>query len=427
MKILLIFAYTLTNNNAMATVHFKLKDPKSDSPSLIYLIFSFGYTKEIAETGKKKYIPLKYSTKLKVLPQYWNTETARVSEASGFETAREFNERLDEIELNIKDIYRKLVDRNFEVVPWVLSRELNFRMGRKSKKRSLSFDDFVEKYIEHSKIRKSPATISKYQKTVFHLNAYAAKKNKKLNFESFNLNFYKDFTSYLQVDLGFSDNTVGKYIATLKLFLNEAASKGVNKHMGFKHKSFRIKSEKVDKVVLAEEEIQRICHFNFSSRRLERIKDIFCILCYSGISYGELKSVDISHVFTENEVKYLPIGFKTNRRTIPLHVKVQDIIARYGGDFPEIISQQRINEYLKEVLFEIFKDEQGNVSSEYLTVSCETAKRSFVLMLYNQGVDLETILYLGGFKQAPSFLLKHLEKNKKSGELLVEHPFFNRK
>ena len=50
----------------MAKVLFKLKEPKSISETLIYATFYFEYDR------------LKYSTREKILPKYWNEEEMRV-------------------------------------------------------------------------------------------------------------------------------------------------------------------------------------------------------------------------------------------------------------------------------------------------------------------------------------------------------------
>lgn len=409
----------------MATVHFKLKDIHADKPSLIYLIFSFGYSKISEETGKKVYYPLKYSTKLKIHPEYWNSETARVNELSGFEQAKEFNARLDEIEFNVKAIYRRLVEKNIQLAPWILTRELNLRLGRKSKKRALSFYDFAEKFIEHEKLKKKPATITKYYKTLDHLRNFQDYKEKKLDFDSFTLAFYKEFTNYLRQELKFSHNTIGKYIASLKLILSEAAAKGVNKNLSFKHKGFKIKREKIHSIILSEEEIAKIEAFDCQNERLQKVKDLFLLMTFSGLSYTELLMLDRFERVEQNKRDYLCVLNENSKRILPIHYKVDEILSKYSG-LPVRISQQRMNEYLKDLMKEVFQTEDGELEKKYMAVSTDVARRSFAMMLYNNGIRLEHILYVLGFKQTPAFLIDCIEKSKKNEDIYLELNFFAR-
>lgn len=411
----------------MPTVHFKLKDVNSSKPTIIYLIFSFGYTKINPETNKKVYLPLKYSTKLKIHSDYWNPDTARVNENSEFKEAREYNLRLDEIEFNIKDIYRKLVDKDMQVLPWVLSRELNLRLGRKSKKRSLTFFDFSDKFIEHAKLKKSPATISKYRKTIQHIENYVEHSSKVIDFDSFNLNFYKDFNTYMRDELHFTQNTIAKYIATLKLILNEASIKGVNKNLIFKHKNFKIKTEKSLSFFLNQEELNKISQFKTDNPKINTVKNIFLILSYTGLAYSELIQLnDTSFVVSEGR-KYIKVKKNNRVRIVPLHWEVEKILSANKGLLEKLLSQQRLNEYLKNLASLVFMEDIENGQSKYLQLCTETAKRSFLILLYNNVVNLETILYYSGYKQTPSFLMRYIERSKNENELFIHHSFFERK
>lgn len=55
------------------------------------------------------------------------------------------------------------------------------------------------------------------------------------------------------------------------------------------------------------------------------------------------------------------------------------------------------------------------------------SKAFFLILLYNNVVNLETILYYSGYKQTPSFLMRYIERSKNENELFIHHSFFERK
>ncbi|HTA62783.1 MAG TPA: Arm DNA-binding domain-containing protein, partial [Bacteroidia bacterium] len=97
----------------MASATFVLKQPKSKDKTLIYLLFRY--------QGQK----LKYSTKQKVLPKFWNPENQRVRETKNFNQYAEFNALLQKIEDKVYDCYRKMLIDNITPTTDKLRKELN--------------------------------------------------------------------------------------------------------------------------------------------------------------------------------------------------------------------------------------------------------------------------------------------------------------
>ena len=111
----------------MAKISFYLVDKKA-SESKLFCFINYGLFS--IENGQKKYLPLKYTTNIKVIPSLWNTKTNRVIESikwanpetysiSKFaveESARErfnkINKDLALFELETKEIIDRLTINN---------------------------------------------------------------------------------------------------------------------------------------------------------------------------------------------------------------------------------------------------------------------------------------------------------------------------
>lgn len=64
----------------MPEAKFVLKEPKGNTPTLVYLFYNFNYTR------------LKYSTGEKIHPKFWNVNKQRAKETAQFIQYPEFNQ-----------------------------------------------------------------------------------------------------------------------------------------------------------------------------------------------------------------------------------------------------------------------------------------------------------------------------------------------
>ena len=82
-------------------------------------------------------------------------------------------------------------------------------------------------------------TIQKYNTVFGRLKEFANGYSRRLDFDTIDLKFHDDFTRFLSTSKNFSTNNVGKYIQTLKTFLNEATVNGFITKMDYKSNRFK--------------------------------------------------------------------------------------------------------------------------------------------------------------------------------------------
>lgn len=407
----------------MAQARFVLKEPNSNTETLIYLLFSFNNQR------------LKYSFKEKINPKFWNSERQRAKETKAFLEYPEFNARLNHIEILIHNIYRRLLNDNIIPTPKLLRDELNEVLTEKQKvNKNVTFIEFIEKQISNS--TKRPRTIISYKQALRVLKEYCTEKKTTLTFEDINHYFYNDFINYLR-ERNYAENTIGSHIKRLKIFMNEAFENKLTTNLDFKSVRFKKPHENSEKIYLNLDEIKKLYELDLSSnKRLDNVRDLFLIGCYTGLRFS-----DLSKITTDNFInKKTQLKVKTEKTgevvVIPLHNVVKDIVHKHNNSIPKVISNQKMNEYLKEVaLLAELKDKvsipitkggikQINVYEKWELVTVHTARRSFATNMYLLDIPTISIMKITGHKTERAFMQYIKITQEENANKLLNHPFF---
>lgn len=370
---------------------------------------------------------LKYYSTESIHPKFWNKEVQRAKKSMEFREHPEFNTRLSNIEATIQNIFRKYQNDNNHAVPEPLMlKELLDTQLRKKQLRVNSFFSLFEELIAQTKNGTrldtktgkplSPNTSKVYNTSLKHLTNFQKIYKKKIDFDSIDVEFYNDYIEYLIRTVKLSTNTVGKHIQVIKLIMNEATEIGLNKNLSYKSKRFKIVKEKADSIYLSIDEIHEIEALDLSqNERLERVRDLFLVGCHTGLRFSDfsiLKPEQIRGGFIETT------QVKTGDPVIiPIHDTVARIIKKYEGNLPKAISNQKMNDYLKEIgklsptlqqsTFKTLtkggvKEKRTYQKWELLTT--HTARRSFATNEYLAGMQTVTIMAITGHRSEQAFL-----------------------
>ncbi|PRY08866.1 site-specific recombinase XerD [Pontibacter ummariensis] len=407
----------------MASTTFVLKEPTSKDETLVYMLFRFNNKR------------LKFSTGEKILPKFWNPEKQRAKETKQFPDYLEFNTRLDNCESAIKTVHRRLV--NDKILPTVanLKEELLKELLDEEEQEGMTLFKFIEELIKTTS--KRPNTIKNYKQAQARLTEYRTARKRKLDFEDINLDFYYDFTKYLQ-DKKYSVNSIAGFIRNIKVFMNEATDRGINKNLEYLNKRFKVVEEHADAVYLTQDELKKIYELDLSNNeRLDRVRDLFIVGCYTGLRFSDLEYVTQENFIKDNT----QIRLKTQKTggvvVIPVHKFVKQIYDKYFGVLPTSISNQKMNDYIKEVaelakiedkvLISITKGGKREQSShlKHELISTHTARRSFATNLYLADVPAITIMKITGHKTEKAFMKYIRLSQEENADKLINHPFFN--
>lgn len=371
-------------------------------------------------------------------PKYWNPKKHRAKNGGGFPEAPEFNLRLDGIQSDINAAYINYENENKAAPSISTFRQIiNTRLER-TKEIKLSFLEYFQEFINRTNTgqrRDIKGRIIKpskaYAVTLNTLKDFNAQWNKNLDFDTADRDFYKDYLEYLQKKK-LAENTIGRDIKHIKAVLNDATENGVNTTLAFRR--FAKPSEDVDNIALTEKELQDILHLDLSdSPHLDRVRDLFLIACHTGLRYSDFSKLTADNIkggfieVAKQEKTGQPV-------TIPVHSVVKAIIKKYSGDLPESVSNQKMNDYLKDVCKQVESLKQPATKTttkggtkvtvryeKWEIVTTHTGRRTFATNAYRQGIPTITIMAITGHKTEVAFL-KYIKINpKEHAAIMAEH------
>jgi integrase len=382
-------------NKRLATKFF---NPK---PTSVYVFFS-----------PDKSTRLKYRTSIKILPKDWDFNKGRVrSTTSG---ALDLNMELDEMSSNIiREAYSALEKNKFisknDYKSLLANKVDEDRLDNSGSK----IESLIDEFKKYKRLYATDGTMQEY-KTVFKaLRDFQKNENKDLSLLDFNKDFYINFETYLSQkknpsnkERGLLNDTIYKYISTLRVFLKWCQENGNNVHPYTfeKHKSAFKKKAYNEIVVLAMDEVIKLEELDLTEHQsYERVRDLFLFMVYTGQRFSDVKRFTKSD-FQDN--KWTFISAKTKKKTIvPFNGYIANglrILEKYNFKLPEI-SNQKFNEYLKEVgaLAEIKtpvriirfrgKEEVIIEKPKYKFMSSHMGRRSAVTILLSKGIPIPLI------------------------------------
>lgn len=322
----------------------KLLNPR---PTSVYIFFS-----------PEKGIRIKHRTSIKIQPKYWDFKEEKIrSVAPG---AIELNNSLTTSAAEIIKTVQREKDRNgllsLNDYKKIIASCLD---SDKSSYDAGELHDLIEKFKTYKSFHNTEGTIQEY-KTVFKaLQDYQFINNVRLTLSDFNKDFFLHFEDFLSKkknpkddERGLLNDTIYKYLATLKLFLSWCRDNGYTVHPdAFKihTSSFKRKSHN-EIVVLTEDELDKLVSFDLSAHpKYERVRDIFAVLAFTGQRISDVMSMSKTDFF-DNKWTFLSEKVK-KMVVVPFNgyiAKALPIIEKYDYQMPTI-STQKFNEYIKEV------------------------------------------------------------------------------
>ena len=173
----------------------------------------------------------------------------------------------------------------------------------------------------------------------------------------------------------------------------------------FKTQKTNFKKKAYNEIIaLSESEIQKLMNHDLSDRpSLERVRDLFCLLCYTGQRFEDLINFDPKDI-KNNAWDFISVKVK-KRVIVPFEgyiAPAKDILERIGYSVPKI-SNQKFNEYIKTVgklagMDEIIKITRYSGKQKlviekrkYDCLSSHVGRRSMVTNLLSRNVPITLV------------------------------------
>lgn len=318
------------------------------SPTALYLFFS-----------PDKSCRIKCRTNYKILPKSWDFEKERLKpSASG---ALEFNVELNNLaNCCTREAMRKKETNQFlskedykQIVQDCIDRD-------NAVNSEISISHLKTQFLSYKSNFVKEGTLKEYRTVFKGLEDFEKHKGTKLILREMDGKFLDQFEVFLSRKKNTNDgdkegllnDTIHKYISTLKVFLKWCNDNDYLVHPDvFKTQKTNFKKKAYNEIIaLSESEIQKLMNHDLSDRpSLERVRDLFCLLCYTGQRFEDLINFDPKDI-KNNAWDFISVKVK-KRVIVPFEgyiAPAKDILERIGYSVPKI-SNQKFNEYIKTV------------------------------------------------------------------------------
>ncbi len=328
----------------METILFFIKRKKllKDGAASIFVRVTFGKLSAEVATGKS------------VLPSQWVATKGR-AKGNTLKT-KQVNAFLDQMEYTLHDLTLQIQREGKQVsAKEILNRYKNLNVPKIG---------ILALYAEHNQEQRELIGISvalgtyKRHETsmkLFQEFLMFKYKAKDISVNEVDVDMLKKYQHYLMTVRHNNNNTTVKYLRNLGKVLNLAVMKKLIQSSPLEE--LKLKIEPVDRGFLNKIELAKLAEKQFDVARLEQVRDVFLFCCYTGLAYIDVHSLTADNVIEESDRLWIrKARHKTNVMChIPIIKPAKDILEKYSimaqttGKLLPVLSNQKMNAYLKEI------------------------------------------------------------------------------
>lgn len=283
----------------------------------------------------------------------------------------------------------------------------------------------IEAFLDFKKSRIEQNTFIIYKALERLLNSFEKEHKTTLIVGKLDLNFRDKFLKYLN-DNGYSNGTIILYIRTLVQILKFAKKRGVKISNDLEFFKEGLKKKKTLNVYLTLEEIDKIYKLEGLSAKEDIARDWLVISCNTAQRVGDLFNFNKSNLNAEGDVLTVQQTKNQNSKPIqiPLLPQVLEILQKYNGDFPpllsnvvknnfnyygklikEICKKAKLNDEIKTLQYKSAKNNSGVVTKKkWELVSSHCGRRSFCSNMYGK-IPTPLLMMISGHKEESTLLL----------------------
>ncbi len=321
-----------------------------------------------------------FSTQQSVDPTRWDTKANRTYGLT--QDDKTINAVLDEIKSSLFRHYYDMQAKGESISALKLKNKLCSTEEKPIKSTMDLFDKFITEYAELVKARGygkealirykiCKNRVQEFLKDEMHAND--------ISIDAINKRLLDKFYLWNRKTYKIGNNTaihfMHKFSTVYKMAWDYGWVTGNPFHM------LNLRKDRTERAYLTIDELERLANREFTSERLERMRDIFLFCCYTGLSYIDVKTLTTDNLVRKNDGK-LWIVTKRTKTEVPVNVPKYEPLRKGNLVFP-VYSNQKSNDYLKEIaaLCDIHKD-----------VTFHVARHTFATTVtLENGVPIESV------------------------------------
>ena len=277
-----------------------------------------------------------------------------------------------------------------------------------------TFYDYVKDYMHRHRGELESSTIDVHLDAINKMRVY----DPDLRLECLDEDFILKYKVYLKKKLKNKDSTINKNMSCIKKYCRAAIKEGYMTKNPFENIKVKTRS-KSDFTYLTEEELTTLVDLyksNSLTENYQSVLQIFLFMCFSSLHIGDAKNIRIEGIgkssFTYYRIKLR--NSKPDPIVIPLSDPLKKIIKKASGKrkngllFTTVISDQKINEYLKRIARKVGINKP---------LSSKAGRHTFATLFLQKTKDLATLKEIMGHSDYRETLIyAHvLEESKQEG------------
>jgi integrase len=171
------------------------------------------------------------------------------------------------------------------------------------------------------------------------LREYEVHQKAKITFESIDSDFYASSTRFFEKEKKYKRNTIQTQFRILKTIMAESLDLGY--HTNNRPRKFVAPADDVSSVYLNEKELTELYKLDLSnSPRLDKVRDLFIINCYTGSRFGDLQHINIKNITADHLIPdHQYLTYKQNKTgstvSIPVPAQLTELLVKYNNELPK--------------------------------------------------------------------------------------------
>lgn len=339
----------------MATVNFLYRSTKENEPLNLRLLFRHNETDYTQGAKTELYIyshdELINNNRL-IAKHYWSKLHSKRNVKD-----IDLGNKQTEINLKLNELKNKVLKMFYEANPEDVISDKNwlkntikehYHPSKTQTEIPTKLVPFFDYYIELRKNELNETRIRGINVTKNKLIKLQEKVSRKFEINDVNEEFKDLFASYCN-DKRYAKNTQQRELTLIKTVCRYAAYLGIETHHHLD--KLKLPRQETKHIHLTKEDLIKINETTLEHDYLENAKDWLLISCELGQRVSDFMRFNSSMIRIEDGKELLEFKqVKTKKlMTIPIPRKVREILKKRNGEFPRAISDQKYNDYIKDV------------------------------------------------------------------------------
>lgn len=355
---------------------------------------------------------------VKVLEKHWNDGSMRVKphlKSEEDNDSEALNIILEDMSSRLNDVRKRYLllqkPLSREIIIKAIENKLNDSEGVIQRKILPCFDEF----IEINKSSKAERTIKGYVTAKNAVKDFIELTQTDYTLDEIDLQFFDRFKDFCFQHKQYLNNTFSKVVSNIKTFMLWAEDREYHANPSFR--KFKAPSEDIEVIYLTMNELMKLLNFEFENLKHERVRDVYCFACFSGLRYSDLANLKPSNIY-EDHLKLTIRKTRTQDHVVPLNQFAKGILDKYKGSFHEplpVITSQKLNKYIQEACKIAGIDTPINITRfsgskridkiapKYTRVTIHTARKTFVTNSLILGMNQLIVKEITGHRTDRSF------------------------